>query len=306
MSTIAFVLSINITLKNRNQLVFEASGSENDPCMNYINGWPSVSVSPQELATAETVDEMILLLEHAVEDDSDYVFAPSDGRECDASEFIQLIRNHIETMNAVESVTIEMKHFDEICFFRSYTYSRASGNYVGVELGSTDELGDEYDDEFDDFGPGTLCFVKESENCTILRKTRFYHEASFDDIYAARGCVLEKPKISTGSIFPVVVAIEGTAYEGRNDRIEHVKVGDMLFLKADYNNRFYAPVAIEVFNEAEESLGYLKEDSVGTYSLAEIAENLSGLNARVSSVTPLSKRTKRAKYALMDVELYLK
>lgn len=106
-----------------------------------------------------------------------------------------------------------------------------------------------------------------------------------------------------GNSFPIIKPIEGTGYLGRNERIENIKVGDRLIVKADYNSPYYSPVAIEVFNEKHETLGYLCEE--GSVSLKEIAEIIHDLGARVASVTPLSQRTKRAKYALMDVELDL-
>ncbi len=104
--------------------------------------------------------------------------------------------------------------------------------------------------------------------------------------------------------YPIIKEIQGTGYEGRNERIEYVNAGDELILKADYNNNYYSPVAIEVFNSKNETLGYLS-DGFGSESLAEIAKHLDMIKAKVASVTPLSKRTKRAKYALMDVELYI-
>lgn len=106
------------------------------------------------------------------------------------------------------------------------------------------------------------------------------------------------------AVFPMIKSIEGTAYEGRIARIEYIQEGDSLILKADYNNRFYDPVAIEVFNTKNETLGYLCND-FGGESLSQIAKHIDKLKARVSSVTPLSRRRKNAKYALMDVELYI-
>ena len=104
--------------------------------------------------------------------------------------------------------------------------------------------------------------------------------------------------------YPMIKSIEGTGYAGRTARIEFVKEGDMLILKADYNSPFYSPVAIEVFNAQNETLGFLQNGWLEE-SLEEIAKHLDALKARVASVTPLSRRTKRAKYALMDVELFL-
>ncbi len=87
-------------------------------------------------------------------------------------------------------------------------------------------------------------------------------------------------------------------------------MGDPLIIKADYNNPFYTPVAIEVFNMNNETLGYLeKSDIYGTavwLPFSQIAKNIDKLEARVASVTPLSQRAKNAKYALMDVELSVK
>lgn len=105
-------------------------------------------------------------------------------------------------------------------------------------------------------------------------------------------------------LFPLVVPIEGTGYAGRNARIEFVRVGDPLVLKADFSSPYYSPVAIEVFNTAGETLGYLC-DGYNGIPLEQIAPHIEALKARVAAVTPLSKRTKRAKYALMDVELSL-
>lgn len=103
--------------------------------------------------------------------------------------------------------------------------------------------------------------------------------------------------------YPIIKEIQGTGYEGRSARIEYVKVGDVVTLKADHNSPYYSPVAIEVFNTKNETLGYLK-DGFGAESLVEIAKHLDVVKAKVASVTPLSRRTKRAKYALMDVEIY--
>ncbi len=108
--------------------------------------------------------------------------------------------------------------------------------------------------------------------------------------------------------FPLIRSIEGTGYSGRNERIESVKAGDPLILKTDWNSEYYSPVSIEVFNDRNETLGFLKESygkGINDLSLAMIAAFIErgGVSAKVSSVTPLSKRRKNAKYALMDVEL---
>lgn len=103
---------------------------------------------------------------------------------------------------------------------------------------------------------------------------------------------------------PAVIPIEGTHHEGRAARIEHVKEGDQLILESNWESPYYHPVAIEVFNDQEETLGYLR----GSYGFSptgyrELACLLPHVSAKVKSVTPLSQRRKNAKYALMDVEI---
>lgn len=103
--------------------------------------------------------------------------------------------------------------------------------------------------------------------------------------------------------FPCTKPISGTHHLGRAGRIEHVKVGDSLILAADWNCEFFDPAGIEVFNEQGETLGYL-EDVVGPMRGA-LALILPHVTATVESVTPLSKRKKGSKYALMDVRMEL-
>ena len=108
---------------------------------------------------------------------------------------------------------------------------------------------------------------------------------------------------ATARNFPLTFKISGTHHMGRAARIEHVNVGDRLILAADWNCPFFDPVAIEVFNEHGETLGYL-EAGIGPERGA-LALMLPYVTATAASVTPLSKRSRGAKYALMDVRLEL-
>lgn len=103
--------------------------------------------------------------------------------------------------------------------------------------------------------------------------------------------------------FPCTKPISGTHFLNRAARIEHIKAGDRLVLAADWNCEFFDPAGIEVFNEQGETLGYL-EDVVGPMRGA-LALILPHVTATVESVTPLSKRKKGSKYALMDVHMEL-
>lgn len=106
--------------------------------------------------------------------------------------------------------------------------------------------------------------------------------------------------------FPITQDIEGTHHMGRIPRIEHVRVGDRLVLAADWQNQWFDPVCIEVFNAAGETLGNLRERFSPTLSgNRELACLLPHVTATVETVTPKSKRRKNAKYALMDVRMEL-
>ena len=106
-------------------------------------------------------------------------------------------------------------------------------------------------------------------------------------------------------MFPLVRDIEGTGYLDRIPRIEHVKVGDPLVLAADWENEWFDPACIEVFNAAGETLGNLRQLYSYPAGNRELACLLPYITATVETVTPKSKRRKNAKYALMDVRMEL-
>lgn len=101
--------------------------------------------------------------------------------------------------------------------------------------------------------------------------------------------------------YPLFVEIEGTGYANRNDHIEHMVPGETLKLVEDRKSKFYDPVAIEVFNDRDETVGFLK-DSYDKQLLA-IAKNIKNIRASVVDVTHVSKRRKGSKYSLMTVKL---
>ena len=104
--------------------------------------------------------------------------------------------------------------------------------------------------------------------------------------------------------FPTSIAIEGTHVLGRAARIEDIRVGDPLVLAADWQSPYFDPVCIEVFNSSGETLGNLNEQfSPCNAGSRELACLLPYITATVDSVTPLSKRRKGSKYALMDIHL---
>jgi len=76
--------------------------------------------------------------------------------------------------------------------------------------------------------------------------------------------------------------INGMAYEGRIERIEHIVEGEKFIIKADYQNPWYSPVAIEVFNLNGGTLGYIE---AYPERLCAITKFMDELEATVKSVT---------------------
>ena len=101
---------------------------------------------------------------------------------------------------------------------------------------------------------------------------------------------------------PMTFSIEGTGYKGRTARIEYISVGDILKIEGLTDCPYFADgLAIEVFNDDHESLGYLSISD--SFIIRSVIDNIGEIQAKVVSVTPLSKRRANAKYALMDIEL---
>jgi len=295
-----FGITISFELNNKKKIIFDGSGFE-EAVTNFFTEWPSITVSPKQLASAPSVEDLIALLKDNVADGETFIFQQSNpiqsdvvSEEFDAYDFITLIRENILQMSDIGNVTIELREYNEMYFFRKYIYDVKHARYTGIKLG-TPEAAEEY---VGDYMDQSILSFSDIQECTIIKEEDLYKNSDLDkDFYCFEGCVIKSTAIS----WPITIAIEGTGYSGRNERIEHVRVGDSLVLKADYQNPYYAPVAIEVFNTSNETLGYLQ--NIPDLPLSSIAEEIDTLSAKVASVTPLSQRSKKAKYALMDIEI---
>lgn len=100
---------------------------------------------------------------------------------------------------------------------------------------------------------------------------------------------------------PAVIPIVGTAYEGRNERIEKIKVGDRILLEAKHADDDDEWIIIEVMNDKKESLGHLQESR--ECECSDLALVLDKVEAFVESVTPLSARRKNARNSLLNVKI---
>lgn len=94
--------------------------------------------------------------------------------------------------------------------------------------------------------------------------------------------------------------LSGTQYEGRSERIEAVRVGDLVSLVREPDN-IYDPQAIDV-RSADGSLGHIPAD-VACELAPLIDKELYDCTAVVSSVTRRSERSGRARKALISVKV---
>lgn len=165
--------------------------------MDYFDGWPDVSVSPKQLGTAKTVNEIIKLLAENVIDytnnDENKIFEKSCPKKSDvyegtfdAYDFIKLIKENIKQTEDIQSVTFELREYNDMHFFRKYTYNCETGEYTGIELG-TPEAAEEY---IGDYIDQSIFSFRDLKECTIIQREDLYKEANPDDIYEARGCIV--------------------------------------------------------------------------------------------------------------------
>ena len=94
--------------------------------------------------------------------------------------------------------------------------------------------------------------------------------------------------------------VQGTAYEGRSDRIEYLKVGDAVQLVREPANA-YNTLNISVRNKNGESLGNLEKEFCDAFAPLIDEGILKFREASVLSVEPLSKRGPRAKKAYLHI-----
>ena len=280
-SSSSFTLMIRFDLVDGTSVRFDARGGGPETGrIDFFDDDAIVMVSPKQLGNAQNIDELINLLKDGVVDgwSATKIFDKSrpvesdlSGEEYDAYDFILEIRDKIKSMDQIEEITISGDEENYTCYDRSYTYNLITKKYTGVENG--------FEIENTDGSSGG--------------------DLRFTDLHL---CAIQGYDWTQD--YPMIKALEGTGYEGRTARIERIKEGDLLVLKADYDSKFYSPVAIEVFNSKNETLGYIPNGARAA-SLVEIAKHLDEIKAKVANVTPRSKRAKGARKALMDIELYI-
>lgn len=289
-SSSSFLLMYDFKLKNGKSIIYRAEGCWEtgfEDCYGEI----TASASPKELAESGSIKKIISLLKRRIVgtqincDDDEEEFGPSyhpfrDSENKAAKQTIdELSKIPFDDIEEISVRGIEDGHNEEM-YYKVATYNLISKAYTYEVEGEP--------------------FICEGSGGSL----------NLSDIRSARRVLKLSDEIKQNHIMylkeqlPIVVSIEGTEYAGRVERIEHVKVGDRVRLEADFNTPYYDIVSIEVFN-SDGTLGFLKQykDNYRSELLLDIALHINNLNAKVLSVTPLSKRRKGSGYALMDIEI---
>ncbi len=103
-------------------------------------------------------------------------------------------------------------------------------------------------------------------------------------------------------IATITEEVVGTQYEGRNQRIEYIRVGDLVRLVREPENA-HNEWNIAVQNHKGESLGNLSSGACHYLAPLMDAGYAHRFSARVKEVIPVSKRSSRAKKSILKLEI---
>ena len=135
-SSTSFTLKIKIKLKNQESVWFRAeSGMTDFGFSRYPYGGLCMNVSPKELGCAESVDELIRLLNKGlIAYGYRHPFYESPKTPVKLSEkyrFFHYIRQNIENMDQIAYITVSGTEVNYDRYFRSYTYRLNTKEYIG-------------------------------------------------------------------------------------------------------------------------------------------------------------------------------
>ena len=99
--------------------------------------------------------------------------------------------------------------------------------------------------------------------------------------------------------------VKGTRYEGRTEQIEKVQLHDDVLVQRDEKNSYNAN-NFELLTTTGKSLGYIPAELCNVVAPLYDSGELRVVNAHVSYVEPISKRSRHAKQAVLFVELKLR
>ena len=142
-SSSSFVLEICIELKDGKGLMFKANGGTPETgIIDYFWSDATVTVSPKQLGTAKSVQELIELLKNGVYDgwvsQNDKLFenASNDGRKRrqNPTHFISMIEEYVKSMDDISHIIItgneDGSGWVPLRYHRTFSYSPQTGDYV--------------------------------------------------------------------------------------------------------------------------------------------------------------------------------
>ena len=128
------------------------------------------------------------------------------------------------------------------------------------------------------------------------REKKVLSEFGITVLRSKEGNVFEYNSPNLG--LPEEIALTGTQYDGRIDRIEKIKVGDVVVLVREPNSE-WGENTIDV-RISDGSIGYLDQDACD--KLAPLIDSgMIKYTAAVARVVPLSKRSRHCKTAIVTV-----
>lgn len=137
------LLQIRISTESRGSVYFRGyAGDEKNGVVDYFAGDIVMTVSPKQLAKAESVEEMITLLQNGVIDEKDgrKIFEQSlilesdvyPGKLFDAYDFVRDIRSHVKTMAQIEEIEVGIYRKK---YIKEMYYGVAYDEYTCYETG---------------------------------------------------------------------------------------------------------------------------------------------------------------------------
>lgn len=187
-SSSSFIVSININLKNGDCVCFTGNGGTPE-CgrIDYFEGDAIINLSPKQMATAETVEDMIKILCEGVVDGEEYLCYDDDGyesvkifeksmpvdvllygedfdydnpetRSVDAYEFIEEIREKIKSMDDIASIEVCGEEINYLTYSQNYCYDTETREYTGHVVGCEFEK---------DGASGGVMSIPDEKECNI-------------------------------------------------------------------------------------------------------------------------------------------
>ena len=135
-SSSSFVVEICIDLNDGKSLKLQGHGGVPETgLIDYFFGNADLCVSPRELGRADSVEDMIRLLQEGILDDGEPFFVNEsrngERRRCDSTYFLSMIREYVHDMSDIQRITIRGDEDNRDCYYyNTYSYTPQDDQYV--------------------------------------------------------------------------------------------------------------------------------------------------------------------------------